>query len=100
MAEESSETKSAGPSSPRSPHAGVISNATAAGNTSVVAAAAAANGAIVIPCSPKQERRVKLSDQQLDALNKEELIAKWREQDSYVDFLESQSTTQEGTEIT
>lgn len=81
MAEESSEVKSTGPSSPRSPH-----------NPS--------GGKATSPRSPRQARRVKLSEQQLESLTKDELIAKWREQDLYMECLETQTTTLEGTEIT
>jgi hypothetical protein len=81
MAEENSEVKSTGPSSPRSPHNGGSGKATS-------------------PRSPKQIRRVKLTDQQLDTFSKDELAAKWREQDLYVECLETQTAALEGTEIT
>ncbi|KAJ8687391.1 hypothetical protein QAD02_023185 [Eretmocerus hayati] len=79
MAEEGGEVKSTGPSSPRSPHT-----------------AAAASTKAPSPRSPKQARRVKLTEQQLEILTKEELLAKWREQESYVEYLELQSATLEG----
>ncbi|XP_011506005.1 PREDICTED: pre-mRNA-splicing regulator WTAP [Ceratosolen solmsi marchali] len=77
MAEESNEVKSTGPSSPRSPHNGSSGKATS-------------------PRSPKQTRRVKLTDQQLETFNKDELAAKWREQDLYVECLETQTAALEG----
>ncbi|XP_015599942.1 pre-mRNA-splicing regulator WTAP [Cephus cinctus] len=80
MAEESSEVKSAGPSSPRSPQS---SGATSSAKPSS-------------PRSPRQPRRLKLTDQQLDGLTKDELAAKWREQDLYVECLEAQAAAQEG----
>ncbi|KAK0175761.1 hypothetical protein PV327_009487 [Microctonus hyperodae] len=80
MAEESIETKSVGQSSPRSPSDAINKTATS-------------------PKSPKQLRRVKLTDQQLESITKEELATKWREQDLYVECLETQATAQEG-EIT
>lgn len=78
MAEESSDAKSAGPSSPRSPQS---------------------NGAVGkpgSPHSPRQPRRLKLTEQQLDSMTKEELAAKWHEQDLYVECLEAQAAAQEG----
>lgn len=78
MAEEKSESKSsAGASSPSSPCAKASS-----------------------PRSPRPPRRVKLSAQQLDELSKDEIVAKWRESDSYVESLEARSAAQEGTETT
>lgn len=82
MADECSEVKSAGPSSPRSPQSNSIS------------------GKPNSPHSPRQPRRVKLTQQQLDNLTKDELAAKWHEQDLYVECLEAQAAAQEGTEIT
>lgn len=82
MAEECSDVKSAGPSSPRSPQ-----NSSAPGKPSS-------------PHSPRQPRRVKLTQQQLDSMTKDELAAKWHEQDLYVECLEAQAAAQEGTEIT
>lgn len=82
MADECSEVKSAGPSSPRSPQSNSIS------------------GKPSSPHSPRQPRRVKLTQQQLDNLTKDELAAKWHEQDLYVECLEAQAAAQEGTEIT
>lgn len=73
--------KSTGPSSPRSPPNG--NNSGKPGS----------------PCSPRQLRRVRLSQQQLDSLTKDELAAKWHEQDLYVECLETQTAAQEGTEI-
>lgn len=43
---------------------------------------------------------MKLTQQQLDSLTKDELAAKWHEQDLYVECLEAQAAAQEGTEIT
>lgn len=81
MAEECNDVKSAGPSSPRSPQ-----NNSTGGKSS--------------PHSPRQPRRVKLTQQQLDSMTKDELAAKWHEQDLYVECLEAQAAAQEGTEIT
>ncbi|KAG5322239.1 FL2D regulator, partial [Pseudoatta argentina] len=78
MADECSEVKSAGPSSPRSPQGSSNS-----GKPSSLH-------------SPRQPRRVKLTQQQLDSLTKDELAAKWHEQDLYVECLEAQSAAQEG----
>lgn len=81
MAEESCEVKSAGPSSPRSPP-----------NSS--------GAKISSPQSPKKpNRRIKLSELQLENLSKEDLLTKWREQEHYLDYLESQSITNEGTDF-
>lgn len=82
MAEECSDAKSAGPSSPRSPQ-----NSSAGGKPNS-------------PHSPRQPRRLKLTQQQLDSMTKDELAAKWHEQDVYVECLEAQAASQEGTEIT
>ncbi|XP_012270167.1 pre-mRNA-splicing regulator WTAP [Orussus abietinus] len=79
MAEESGEVKSAGPASPRSPQSGGTATAKASS-----------------PRSPRQPRRVKLTEQQLDSLTRDELAAKWREQDLYVECLEAQAAAQEG----
>ncbi|XP_077267750.1 pre-mRNA-splicing regulator female-lethal(2)D isoform X1 [Temnothorax americanus] len=78
MADECSEVKSAGPSSPRSPQG--------SGN----------GGKPSSPHSPRQPRHVKLTQQQLDSLTKDELAAKWHEQDLYVECLEAQAAAQEG----
>lgn len=78
MADECSEVKSVGPSSPRSPQ----------GSSN--------GGKPSSPHSPRQPRRVKLTQQQLDSLTKDELAAKWHEQDLYVECLEAQSAAQEG----
>lgn len=51
------------------------------------------------PRSPKQQRRAKLTEQQLENCSKDELAAKWRELDSYVESLEARTAAQEGTEI-
>ncbi|GLH12961.1 Pre-mRNA-splicing regulator female-lethal(2)D [Gryllus bimaculatus] len=40
-------------------------------------------------------RRVKLSEQQLENINRDELLRNWRELDSYVDILETQAASQE-----
>ncbi|XP_058794137.1 pre-mRNA-splicing regulator WTAP [Phymastichus coffea] len=77
MAEENSEIKSTGPCSSRSPHS-------------------MSSGKATSPRSPRQARRVKLSEQQLESLTKDELLAKWKEQDLYVESLETQTTTMEG----
>ena len=82
MADEGSEVKSAGPSSPRSSQS------------------SSTGGKPSSPHSPRQPRRVKLTQQQLDSLTKDELAAKWHEQDLYVECLEAQAAAQEGTEIT
>lgn len=79
MVEEGSEVKLAGPLSPKSPPVSAVK--------------------LPSPRSPKQPRRLKLTDQQLETITKEELAAKWREQDLYVECLEGQTTTNEGTEI-
>ncbi|XP_063985151.1 pre-mRNA-splicing regulator WTAP [Diachasmimorpha longicaudata] len=76
MAEEGVEVKQVGPSSPRSPHTSVQKPPS--------------------PRSPRHTRRIKLTDQQLETTTKEELAAKWREQDLYIECLEAQSAAQEG----
>ncbi|XP_015110810.1 pre-mRNA-splicing regulator WTAP [Diachasma alloeum] len=76
MAEEGVEVKQVGPSSPRSPHTSVQKPPS--------------------PRSPRHARRIKLTDQQLETTTKEELAAKWREQDLYIECLEAQSAAQEG----
>lgn len=43
----------------------------------------------------RHSRRIKLSDQQLESITREELVRNWRELDSYVDVLESQVANQE-----
>lgn len=79
MVEENSEVKLAGPLSPRSPVTAIKPPS---------------------PRSPpRPPRKIKLTDQQLETTTKEELTAKWREQDLYVECLESQTATQEGIEI-
>lgn len=83
MADECGEVKSIGLSSPRSPQSNSISGKVSGS-----------------PHSPRQPRRVKLNQQQLDSLTKDELAAKWHEQDVYVECLEAQAAAQEGTEIT
>ncbi|KAG8228550.1 hypothetical protein J437_LFUL017940 [Ladona fulva] len=40
-------------------------------------------------------RRIKLSEQQLETISLEDLIHSWREQDLYIDILESQTAAQE-----
>ncbi|CAG2068415.1 unnamed protein product [Timema podura] len=44
-------------------------------------------------CHP---RRIQLTDQQLEAVTKEDLVKHWKEMESYVDFLESNTSVQEG----
>ena len=78
MAEECTDVKSAGPSSPRSPQ-----NSSAGGKPSS-------------PPSPRQPRRMKLTQQQLESMTKDELASKWHEQDLYVECLEAQAAAQEG----
>lgn len=80
MAEECNDVKSAGPPSPRSPQ---CTNGNGGKQPSS-------------PHSPRQPRRVKLTQQQLDSLTKDELAAKWHEQDLYVECLEAQAAAQEG----
>ncbi|KAJ9578560.1 hypothetical protein L9F63_005210, partial [Diploptera punctata] len=59
------------------------------------------SGSPVIGTSPstsvhnRHARRIKLSDQQLESISREELLRNWRELDSYVDMLESQTSNQE-----
>ncbi|XP_034947303.1 pre-mRNA-splicing regulator WTAP [Chelonus insularis] len=77
MAEESSEAKTGGQPSPRSSQSYLGNKPNS-------------------PQSPKQPRKIKLTDQQLESVTKEELAAKWREQDLYVECLEAQATAQEG----
>lgn len=78
MAEEGVEVKQVGPSSPPSPQTSVQKPPS--------------------PRCPRQCRRIKITDQQLETTTKEELTAKWREQDLYIEFLEAQSAAQEGTD--
>ncbi|XP_003424468.1 pre-mRNA-splicing regulator WTAP [Nasonia vitripennis] len=99
MAEDSSEVKSTGPSSPPSPHSSAAASApasTPAASVSTAAATTAASVKATSPRSPRQTRRVKLTDQQLDSFSKDELAAKWREQDLYVECLETQTAALEG----
>nr|ABK56987.1 FL(2)D protein, putative [Glyptapanteles indiensis] len=84
MAEESTGDSKQGHLSPRSP-----------------SGAGVAGGVVTKPSSPrspgaKSTRRVRLTDPQLEAASKEELAGKWREQESYVEILESQAAAQEG----
>lgn len=44
----------------------------------------------------RHNRRVKLSEQQLETISREDLVRNWRELDSYVEVLESQTANQEG----
>ncbi|XP_014299773.2 pre-mRNA-splicing regulator WTAP [Microplitis demolitor] len=95
MAEESTGDNKQGQLSPRSPGGGVVGTGTGTGGVP---------GVIIKPSSPrspaaKQPRRIKLTDQQLDVASKDELTSKWREQESYIELLESQASVQEG-EIT
>nr|CAD7440524.1 unnamed protein product [Timema bartmani] len=46
-----------------------------------------------LACHP---RRIQLTDQQLEAVTKEDLVKHWKEMESYVDFLESNTSVQEG----
>lgn len=109
MTEESAEVKTAGLSSPRSPQ----SNGGGSGDVGVgVVGSGVVGGGGVKPSSPpspagqqgpsqsRQLRRVKLTEQQLESLAREDLALKWREQDLYVEYLEAQTSAQEGTEIT
>ncbi|KAG8035552.1 hypothetical protein G9C98_000980 [Cotesia typhae] len=84
MAEESTGDSKQGQLSPRSP-----------------SGAGVAGGVVNKPTSPrspaaKPTRRVRLTEQQLEAASKEELAGKWREQESYIEILEAQASAQEG----
>ncbi|CAG5092313.1 Similar to wtap: Pre-mRNA-splicing regulator WTAP (Danio rerio) [Cotesia congregata] len=83
MAEESTGDSKQGQLSPRSP-----------------SGAGVAGGVVNKPTSPrspaaKPTRRVRLTDQQLEAASKEELAGKWREQESYIEILEAQASAQD-----
>lgn len=87
MAEESTGDSKQGQLSPRSP-----------------SGAGVAGGVVNKPTSPrspaaKPTRRVRLTEQQLEAASKEELAGKWREQESYIEILEAQASAQEGTDF-
>lgn len=43
----------------------------------------------------RHPRRIKLNDQQLESISREDLLRNWRELDSYVDVLETQTSNQE-----
>lgn len=76
MADDNTEIRSTGPCSPKSPQSS--SGCKETGSS-----------------SPKRAWRIKLTEQQLENLSKEELISKWREQDSYVEYVESQTNALE-----
>lgn len=44
-------------------------------------------------------RRIKLSEQQLESISRDDLLRNWRELDSYVEMLESQTSNQEGSSV-
>lgn len=45
----------------------------------------------------RHPRRIKLNEQQLESISHEDLLRNWRELDSYVEMLESQTSNQEGS---
>lgn len=45
----------------------------------------------------RHPRRIKLSEQQLESVSRDDLLRNWRELDSYVEMLESQTSNQEGS---
>lgn len=47
----------------------------------------------------RHPRRIKLSEQQLESISREDLLRNWRELDSYVEMLESQTSNQEGSSV-
>lgn len=54
-------------------------------------------GAVLgLATGPRQPRIIKLTDEQLETISHEELIKNWREVDTYVDLLESQTPSAEG----
>ncbi|KDR24065.1 Pre-mRNA-splicing regulator female-lethal(2)D, partial [Zootermopsis nevadensis] len=47
----------------------------------------------------RHPRRIKLNEQQLESISHDDLLRNWRELDSYVDMLESQTSNQEGSSV-
>jgi hypothetical protein len=47
----------------------------------------------------RHPRRIKLNEQQLESISRDDLLRNWRELDSYVDMLESQTSNQEGSSV-
>lgn len=47
----------------------------------------------------RHPRRIKLNEQQLESISHEDLLRNWRELDSYVEMLESQTSNQEGSSV-
>jgi hypothetical protein len=47
----------------------------------------------------RNPRRIKLNEQQLESISHEDLLRNWRELDSYVEMLESQTSNQEGSSV-
>jgi hypothetical protein len=43
--------------------------------------------------------RVRLSDQQLESISKDDLLAHWKQQDAYIDTLLAQATSHEGRKL-
>lgn len=78
MADDNTEIRSTGPCSPKSPQSS--SGCKETGSS-----------------SPKRAWKIKLTEQQLENLSKDELITKWREQDSYIEYVENQTNVLEST---
>lgn len=47
----------------------------------------------------RHPRRIKLNEQQLESISRDDLLRNWQELDSYVDMLESQTSNQEGSSV-
>jgi hypothetical protein len=45
----------------------------------------------------RHPRHIKLNEQQLESISRDDLLRNWRELDSYVDMLESKTSNQEGS---
>lgn len=97
MVEENNEGKTAGPSSPRCATATQQQTSTSTStNNSSTSNPSSTTVVVKSVESPRQPTRLRLTAQQLEELNKDELVAKWRQQDVYLEYLETQATSQDG----
>lgn len=65
-------------------------------SSSVVSSPTTQQASVVATSCSSTACRVKLSEQQLETVTREELVIHWREQDMFIDLLEAQATSNEG----